>query len=565
MASTDDFEDEERRGVYRAIHTRRDVRSYRPEPVDEDVLARILEAAHHAPSVGFMQPWTFVLVRTDEAKRAMYDHFIEVNRRAAEVHPDDRGEKYRSLKLQGLLDAPVHVLVLCDPTRAGEHVLGRFTMPETDVYSTCLAIQNLWLAARAEGLGVGWMSLFEPPFVRALFGVPEHVTTVAYLTLGHPVSLPDEPLLARVGWAARRPLSDVVREGTWGGPSFAGTPAPNTTAQPSPVPLAQARLDALTKPVGSLGRLETLGALLASLAGGRPHVERPALLLFAGDHGLTVHGVSAYLPEATHQMVYQYLAEGAVVNAFARTAGVPVHVVDVGVDHAFGEARGLVRAKVRRGTRDVLADEAMTHDELAEARQTGRRVFASTRPDVLLVGEMGIGNTTSSAMVMASVAGLDADAVVGRGTGVSDEALARKRDVVARGLAKHATRDALEALRRLGGYEIAALVGAIEAASEARVPVVLDGFITCVAALVAVSIDPSVKDVLIASHVGAERAHRALLALLDLEPLLDLGLRLGEGSGAVLALPLLRAATSLFADVRTFEETNIVRPLDPRG
>ena len=210
MASTDDFEDEERRGVYRAIHTRRDVRSYRPEPVDEDVLARILEAAHHAPSVGFMQPWTFVLVRTDEAKRAMYDHFIEVNRRAAEVHPDDRGEKYRSLKLQGLLDAPVHVLVLCDPTRAGEHVLGRFTMPETDVYSTCLAIQNLWLAARAEGLGVGWMSLMQPSVVAELFGLPEGISPIAYLTIGVPVDLPDTPLLERVGWKRRAPLEDVV-------------------------------------------------------------------------------------------------------------------------------------------------------------------------------------------------------------------------------------------------------------------------------------------------------------------------------------------------------------------
>jgi nicotinate-nucleotide--dimethylbenzimidazole phosphoribosyltransferase len=568
MVARDDFDDEEKRGVYRAIHTRRDVRSYRPDPVDDSVLARVLEAAHHAPSVGFMQPWTFVLVRAPEAKRAMYDHFLEVNERAARVHPDARGETYRSLKLQGLLDAPVHVLVVCDPERAGEHVLGRFTMPETDVYSTCLAVQNLWLAARAEGLGVGWMSLFEPPFVKAFFGLPERVVPVAYLTLGHPVVLPDEPLLERVGWAKRRPLSEVVREGRWDGASFAGVlssdvPAPTRKGLSSDA--AHARLDALTKPVGSLGRLETLGAQLASIACGAPKCERPALFLFAADHGLTVHGVSAYRSEATRQMVYQFLAEGAVVNAFARQQGVAVHVIDVGVDHDFGEATGLHREKVRRGTRDVLVEAAMSHDELARAIEVGARMFDEVRPDVLLVGEMGIGNTTSSAMIFASLLGLTGADVVGRGTGISDPALERKRAVIDGALARHGTRDATEALRTMGGLEIAALVGAIEAAASAGVPIILDGFITTVAAWVAVQRNPSVARFLIASHVGAERAHRRVLDALGLEALLDLGLRLGEGSGAVLAMPLVRAAASLFEDVRTFEEANIVRPLDPRG
>lgn len=561
MAARDSFDDDEIRGVYRAIHTRRDVRSYLPTPVPEDVLARVLEAAHHAPSVGFMQPWTFLLVRAQEAKRAMYAHFLEVNDEAARLHPDERGEKYRALKLQGLLDAPLHVLVVCDPDAAGAHVLGRFTMPETDVYSTCLAVQNLWLAARAEGLGVGWMSLFRPAFVRARFGLPERVIPVAYLTMGYPVALPDEPMLERVGWGKRRALSEVTREGHWDGPSFTGAPPATVVSEESP----RARLDALTKPVGSLGRLESLGETLASLAGGRPTCARPRLLLFAGDHGLTVHGVSAYKPEATRQMVYQFLAEGAVVSAFARKEGVPVHVVDVGVDHDFGEATGLHREKIMRGTRDALAGAAMEPDELERAIDVGRRMFARTRPDVLLVGEMGIGNTTASAMVLASLLSLSPDAVVGRGTGVSDEALARKRDVVARGLARHETADATEALRRMGGLELAALVGAMEAAAEARVPVLLDGFITTVAAIVAVRRTPAVRAVLLASHVGAEQAHRTALTALGLAPLLDLGLRLGEGSGAVLALPLVRAAASLFSEVRTFEEANIERPLDPRG
>src|SRR3954470_19875789 len=168
--SRSDFDEAERRAVYRVIAGRRDVRSYRPDPVPDDVLWRVLDAAHHAPSVGFMQPWSFILLRDTDLRQRIYDHFVAVNSRAADVFRDEEKRKYQALKLQGILDAPLNLLVTCDPERAGEHVLGRFTMPETDVYSTCLAVQNLWLAARAEGLGVGWMSIMEPRVVRELLG-----------------------------------------------------------------------------------------------------------------------------------------------------------------------------------------------------------------------------------------------------------------------------------------------------------------------------------------------------------------------------------------------------------
>jgi nicotinate-nucleotide--dimethylbenzimidazole phosphoribosyltransferase len=575
--STGRFSEAERAALYRAIELRRDIRNYRPDPVPDDVLVRILRAAHQAPSVGLMQPWDFIVIADRTLRQQVYEHFRSVNERAAGEQPGERAETYRALKLQGILDAPLNLLVTCDRRRGGPHVLGRYTMRHMDEYSTCLAVQNLWLAARVEGVGMGWMSLLEPEFIAAQLGLPDGVIPIAYLTLGYPVSFPAEPMLSSTGWAAQRPLSDSVFLDRYGQPlpdlEPAGARAERTSPPPAsnaagvdPAALARARQDALTKPRGSLGRLEELALQLAGIQGREyPSCRSPSLLLFAGDHGITEEGVSAYLPKATAQMVYQYLSGGAAVNALCRQHGVRLLVADIGVDHDFGAATGLEQLKVRRGTRNFLHDAAMTHDELAAAIASGAALVARVpESEVIGLGEMGIGNTTASAAIMAALTGLDPDVVVGSGTGISDATLARKRSVVRAALRQHAPRDASDALRRLGGLEIAALVGAIEAAAAQRRLVVLDGFITGVAALVARERDPAVMQFIVAGHVSSELAHRQLLALLGLRPLLDLELRLGEGSGAVLALSVIESAVRCMREMRTFEEANLTRPRDPR-
>ena len=576
--AAESFSAEQREGVYRAIRTRRDIRNYRPDPLPDDVLWRILEAAHRAPSVGLMQPWDFVLVRDRALRQALYDHFRGINDRAASVHPGDRGETYRALKLQGILDAPLNLLVTCDRRRGGPHVLGRFTMRHMDEYSTCLAVQNLWLAARAEGVGVGWMSLLEPEFVAELLALPSEVLPVAYLTLGYPVSFPDEPLLELSGWSARRPLAELVHLDRYGAIAELTrsptarvadqTSAAPTSANPEPaVPLpARQRQAELTKPHGSLGRLEELALQLAALQGREhPSCRAPSLLLFAGDHGVAEERVSAYLPRATAQMVYQYLSGGAAVNALCRQHGVALHVADVGVDHDFGSATALAQLKVRRGTRNFTREPAMTHDELGRALAAGAALVARVpESEVIGLGEMGIGNTTASAALLAALTGESAAQVVGRGTGISDETLARKRAAVERGLRLHSPCDARDALRCFGGFEMAALVGALEAAASSGRLVVLDGFITGVAALVAVASNPALRRSLVAGHVSAEAAHRRVLERLGLRPLLDLSLRLGEGSGAVLAISLIDSAARAMREMRTFTEANLDRPLDPR-
>ncbi len=565
-----DFSQAEQRAVYRAIHARRDIRTYRPDPVPDDVLWRILDAAHHAASVGFMQPWNFLLIRDEATRRRVHDHFRVVSAAAAGLYDGDRRQTYLSLKLQGILDAPLSVLITCDTTRGGENVLGRSTIPETDVYSTCLAVQNFWLAARAEGVGVGWMSIMEPPVIREILGIPEHIVPVAWLTVGYPIAFSQTPMLERVGWRSRESLESLIFSETWGRPgSLSAPPLPPAPAPDrAPSPAAIDRNADLTRPPGSLGRLEEVALKLCGIQGtSHPRCQDRHLLLLAGDHGVCAERVSAYRPEVTARMVYQFIAEASAVSAIAREVGLSVSVADLGVDHDFGAATGLAHHKVRRGTRNLRHEPAMTAAECAQAVAAGRSLVASLdRADLIAVGEMGIGNSTAAAAITAALLDLPAVRVVGPGTGVGSETRRRKLAVVEDALHLHGPlSDPDEVLRRLGGYEIAGLVGVIEAAAERGVAVVLDGFITCAAALVALRRTPSIQPFLIAAHRSSEPGAAPLLEALGVKPLLDLGLHLGEGSGAALAVGLISAACRTMNEMVTFAEAGIEHPLAPGG
>ena len=212
-----DFSDADRDAIYRVIDGRRDVRAFRRDPVPDAVLTRILQAAHHAPSVGFMQPWSFIVIRDPATRLRVKQIFIRENERAAANYAGERARLYRSLKLEGLEDAPINLCVTCDRTRGGPHVLGRNTIVDTDLYSTCCAVQNLWLAARAEGVGVGWVSILDNDALRRVLGIPAHVVPVAYLCVGYPRQFLDSPELERRGWAGRVPLEDVVHHERWEG------------------------------------------------------------------------------------------------------------------------------------------------------------------------------------------------------------------------------------------------------------------------------------------------------------------------------------------------------------
>jgi len=320
----------------------------------------------------------------------------------------------------------------------------------------------------------------------------------------------------------------------------------------------RARLDAQARPPGSLGRIEDLAVRLALIQQRPdPRADRIALLVFAGDHGLTQEGVSRYPASVTQAMVATLLAGRATANAFARAVGAEVTIVDAGVDADLTAHPMLVDAKVRRGTRNAAREPAMTPEdaERALARGAEQAWAAIDRgADVLALGEMGIGNSASAALLMHRLAPAPLTDCIGVGAGHDAAGLAVKTAVLTMAAARSDAVEPLEVLRQFGGFEIAMMAGAIRGAAERRTPVLIDGFIVTAAALVAVRLDPSVREVCIFAHRSAEAGHRRMLEAMGAEPLLDLGLRLGEGTGALLAAPMLRAAAALLNEVASLDD-----------
>lgn len=326
---------------------------------------------------------------------------------------------------------------------------------------------------------------------------------------------------------------------------------------------AAARWDTLTKPRGSLGRLETLARQVAGIIGqARPRLTERLVFVLAGDHGVTAEGVSAYPSDVTAQMVYNFVRGGAAINVLARHVGARVIVVDMGVDAELPTLPGLVAQKVRRGTWNFVRQSAMTPDEALACVECGitlAEVEVKEGHTWVVTGDMGIGNTTASSAMIAAMTGVAVERVTGGGTGVTGAALARKAAVIKAALDRRQPKaqDALDVLAKVGGFEIGGLAGVILGAAARRCPVVLDGLIATAAALLAVGLVPAAREYLIAGHRSVEPGHTVALQDLGLEPVLDLEMRLGEGTGGVLALPVLEAACRLLDEMATFGEAGV--------
>ncbi|MEM9987886.1 MAG: nicotinate-nucleotide--dimethylbenzimidazole phosphoribosyltransferase [Pseudomonadota bacterium] len=329
--------------------------------------------------------------------------------------------------------------------------------------------------------------------------------------------------------------------------------------------LAQA-LDGKTKPVGSLGRMEEVAATIARLQRTlTPRAESCTLIIFAGDHGMAIAGVSAYPQEVTRQMVLNFLAGGAAANVFAASVGATVQVVDAGVAGAPIDHPHLIHKRVAQGTQNAIERTAMTGDQMKSAIAAGREIGQSIKTDVACFGEMGIGNTSSASLVAAKILGQPVSTLIGRGTGLDNEGLQRKLVLLEK--AAHRTGAALDsytALTEYGGFEIAMMAGAMMAAAENRRVVLVDGFIASAAALCAREMAPSCEAAFIFAHKSAEAGHREILNAMKAAPLLDLDMRLGEGTGALLAFPLVKAAAAMLRDMASFESAQVSGPATPR-
>jgi len=624
------YDDDPLAAVHRVIAERRDIRRFRPDEVPDDMLERILAAAHRAPSVGLMQPWRLIVVRSSETRTAMR-RLAQRERLRQAGRFDERARHFLDQKIEGVVEAPLGICVCCDHGNPDAEVLGRGTIPETDVYSTACAIENLWLAARAEGLGVGWVSFYRPHDLRELLGIPQRADPIAWLCVGWPDERPVRPGLEAAGWSSRMPLGAVVMEERWredavsdaepappaaraAAPPAAQasertrrSPARGRGAEPPPGEHARAahsgtpvapgpdraaaiaardRLDRLVKPAGSLGALEALVERWASIAGAPPPARvRAGVLVCAADHGHVRHGSSLFDAAVSAQVAAAAARGETAAGVLARRGGHELLVADVGL--AGPTPAGVRDCKVAAGTADMLEGAALSGEQLDAALAAGARLcgeLAARGADCLVLGEIGIGNTATTAALTCALTGATPQRTVGRGTGLDAAGLERKRALVSAALERHRAgsgtpgrtgadarpaaagagasgerMDARAALLAVGGLELAALAGAAIEATRRRLPVLLDGYATAAAALAAAGLDGAVAEVLLASHRSAEPGHDLVLAELGLEPLLDLRLRLGEASGALLALPLIEAAGALHREMGTFEESGVDR------
>ncbi len=555
------FPEAARDAFYEVLAARRDIRRYRPDPVPSETLERVLQAAHAAPSVGHSQPWRLIVVTEAETRdRAARMADQQRLRQAAQMEPD-AGRRLLDLQLEGIREAPLGVVVACDRRAVAAGVLGRATFPDADVWSCACAIENLWLAARAEGLGLGWVTLFDPDELSDLLGLPDGVVTLGWLCLGWPDERPPAPGLERAGWSRRQPLSDVVLYERWdqspatdtsstdAAPSGETAPPISRLRAPAGVDVVSARdaADTLLTPPGSLGVLDRCvdrveAAIAASVEARIEGADRlrsaratptGALILAAGRHRVVDLGVSAFDPSVTDEVVAASRVGESAGAVAARANGLSFVLEDAGISDG-----------------DLASTDALSAERVAELIERGRQVGAAAATDhsVIALGEVGIGNTTVAAVLSAALLGLCAEDVVGLGAGADSAMLERKHAVVGsaltrlRGGEKEANKvvavEPVRALAGVGGPEFALLAGVVLGAAESGVVCVLDGLATSVAALAAVRMEPGASAYVVAGQRSRERAHHLVLEHLGLEPLLDLRLRAGEGVGAALATGL---------------------------
>lgn len=534
-------------GLFEVMAARRDIRRYRAEAVPEELIRKILEAGHQAPSVGHSQPWRFIIVDDKQIRDQAAVMADRERLRQADLLTPERREKLLDLQLEGIREAPLGIVVACDRRTPSSGVLGRNTFTDADMWSCACAVQNIWLAARAYGLGMGWVTLFRPDELAELLGLPENVETLGWLCLGWPDERPPEPGLQRRAWSKRLALDDLISRNRWpDAPASAPVNGLAKAPDQTDVVAAHDAADLLLTPPGSLGILDN--ALDKVIAAGGGDIDQATMVLVGADHPVAARGVSAFHPAVTREVLQAAVAGEALGVTMARQCGITSSlIVDAGLNGA--PLAGAIEMRASQDRGDLSVDEsglksAMTLADTQKLIEAGRGLVAGLAPRQLIcLGEVGVANTTPAVALACTLTGLAAQQAVGMGASSDSAMVERKIDVVSVAVqaALAASDDPLDLLAALGGPEFAVLTGVIQQAAADGHLVVLDGLATSVPALIAVALEPAIQSRLIAGHCSREYAHHAVLTDLGLEPLLRLRLRAGEGVGACLGARMLLA------------------------
>ncbi|SEA86773.1 nicotinate-nucleotide-dimethylbenzimidazole phosphoribosyltransferase /cob(II)yrinic acid a,c-diamide reductase [Pedobacter hartonius] len=559
------------------LKLRRDTRHFTNEPVPDAVLEKALNAGHMAPSVGLTDATRYYIIRSGEVKKAVKQLFDAYNHKAEQlIETEPQKSAYQALKLEGITDAPLGLVVCYDRSVLDEFTIGTIASNDTIRSSAVCAIQNIWLSLTEQEYSMGWVSILNYHQFKKILNLPDEIEPLGYFCVGRPATdYENQPMLQQLGWKNKSAAPIVTEIDAVYSPVNSGnavpevspvfTPGSSENAVPGQIKISaqlRAVIDCKTKPLGSLGMLEDLALQIGEVLGSlTPEIKDPQLIVFAADHGIAHHGVSAYPQEVTRQMVNNFLGGGAAINVFCRRHHISLKVVDAGVNYDFATNADLIVHKIAKGTQSFLYGPAMSADELELCLQKGAEVVSAVQAggsNTVGFGEMGIGNTSSASVLMHMLCDLPLEGCVGKGTGVTGEQLQKKQEILQLAIDRYQGSYELKPLMaHFGGFEIMQIAGAILEARNRNMLILVDGFICTVAYLCAFKLNPAVKSNVIFCHESDEQGHRLLLAQLDATAVLKLNLRLGEGTGCALAFPLLQSAVDFLNDMASFESADV--------
>lgn len=547
------------------LKSRRDTRHFTTDEVPDTVIQKALQAGHWAPSVGLTDATKYYLIKSDEIKKAVKELFLDFDTKAAnQTDSAQQKEDYKALKLEAIQEAPLGLVICYDRSVLNDFTIGTVGSNEAIKFSSVCAAQNIWLSLTEQGYSMGWISILNYYQFKQLLGLPEHIEPLGYFCVGKPATDYDnQPMLQQLNWKQKSkvPFVEEILVPVNYPESLRVTKQTQTESR-SIKDALQHKIDHKTKPLGSLGILEKLaqqiGELFQTL---EPKIIQPNIVVFAADQGIAVHGVSAYPQDVTRQMVTNFLEGGAAINVFCKQNNIKLSIVDAGVNYDFPPNADLTTTKIAKGTQSFLHGPAMSASELRLCFSKGAAVvdaIAKTGSNCIGFGEMGIGNTSTASVLMSIITNIPLQDCVGLGTGVSDEKLIQKQKILQAAVDNYSGPEELEEkLAYFGGFEIIQMASGMLAAHENNMLILVDGFICSVAFLIAHQKNTEISKNAIFCHCSAEQAHVKLLDYLGVQPVLQLGLRLGEGTGCAIAFPIIQSAIAFLNEMASFETAGV--------
>ncbi|OMQ10061.1 nicotinate-nucleotide--dimethylbenzimidazole phosphoribosyltransferase [[Flexibacter] sp. ATCC 35103] len=551
------------------LKLRRDTRHFTTDEVPDEVIERALQAGHWAPSVGLTDATRYFIIKSIEVKTAVKNLFLDYNKKAEELtdNPEQK-EHYKSLKLEAIEEAPIGLIIAYDRSVLNQFTIGTVGSNEAVKFSSVCAAQNIWLSLTEQGYGMGWVSILNYYQFKKILDLPENIEPLGYFCIGKPATNYDnQPMLQQLHWKQKSEapicteIKNVISNSIL---DFDLKVQSEIKTESEFSRLLQEKIDSKTKPIGALGTLETLAFKIATVFETlSPKITKPNIVVFAADHGIANHGVSAYPQDVTRQMVANFLEGGAAINVFCNQNDIQLSIVDAGVNYDFPTNANLISAKIAKGTQSFLHIPAMSDTELQLCFEKGKSIveqIAKTGSNCIGFGEMGIGNTSTASVLMSLLTHLPIEECVGKGTGVENEKLLEKQNILKNALKNYSGQAELkQQLAYFGGFEIIQIASGMLTAFDHKMLILVDGFICSVAFLVASKINPNIKNNAVFCHCSAEKAHQKLLNYLDAKPILNLDLRLGEGTGCAIAFPILQSAIAFLNDMASFESAGVSR------